>query len=184
MQGGNKSRHWQSAALALLAGAPLMLPGNGLAADNVSFKGVLVQEACTLKAGDELIALELLDVSTKYLYLNTRTLGKPFKIHLEGCDISIANSVTTTFSGAASIALPGLLAVSSGSTATGVAIGIETPAGQALPLNVVSPRQQLSSGANELVFKAFLKAEPQAIANKSIVPGYFAAASNFTLDYP
>ena len=73
MQSKNRSKQWQSAVLTLLVGVPFILPGNGLATDNLSFRGVLLQEACTLRAGDEAIALDLRDVSTKYLYLNTRT---------------------------------------------------------------------------------------------------------------
>lgn len=168
----------------MLVGVLYLQPGNGLAADNLSFRGVLLQEACTLRAGDEAIALDLRDVSTKYLYVNTRTLGKSFEIHLEGCDTSIGSAATITFSGAASVALPGLLAVSSESTARGVAIGIETSAGKALPLNVVSDQHLLSSGNNTIALQAFIKGEPQAITNRSIAAGTFNAISTFILDYP
>ena len=184
MQSKNRSKQWQSAVLTLLVGVPFILPGNGLATDNLSFRGVLLQEACTLRAGDEAIALDLRDVSTKYLYLNTRTLGKPFEIHLEGCDTSIGSTVTTTFSGAASVALPGLLAVNSGSAARGVAIGIETPAGKLLALNMASDQQVLSSGNNVISLRAFIKGEPQSIASQSIAAGDFTVMSTFTLDYP
>ena len=50
-------------------------------------------------------------------------------------------------------------------------------------VNAASDRQILSNGANVIAFKVVVKAEPQAITNHSIVPGYFAAVSTFTLGY-
>ena len=50
-------------------------------------------------------------------------------------------------------------------------------------MNAASDRQILSNGANVIAFKVVVKAEPQAITNHSIVPGYFAAVSTFTLGY-
>lgn len=176
--------YWKSLVLALLMGAPLLLPDSVKAADNLRFRGVLVAEACSFRPGDESIVLDQLEVSSQYLYLNTRTISKPFQIHLEGCDTRISRFVTTTFSGNESSGLPGLLALGGGSAAAGVAIGIETPADNLLPLNVASDRQSLSNGANIIVFKAFIKAEPQAIANRSITAGNFTAISVFTLNYP
>ena len=174
---------WKPVVGMLLMGASL-LSASAPAAPNMSFRGALVAEACTLRPGDEDIPLQLWDTSSKYLYLNTRTIGKPFEIHLEGCDVSIGNNVTITFSGNASTVLSGLLALGGGSTAAGVAIGIETPAGNLLPLNVTSDRQALTSGANVIALKAFIKAEPQAIANQSITAGFLTATSTFTLSYP
>ena len=171
-------------ALALLVGMPLLLPGTLEAADNLSFRGVLVADACTLRPGDEAVELNLRDVSSKYLYLNARTLGMPFQLHLEGCDTTVGSSVTVTFGGNESLVLPGLLALDSGSSATGVAIGIETPADRPLPLNTASDEQVLSNGNNTIALKAYIRGEPQAIANQSIAAGTFRATSTFTLHYP
>lgn len=128
--------------------------------------------------------LDQLEASSQYLYLNARTVSKLFQIHLEGCDTSISSFVTTRFSGNENPALPGLLALGGGSTAAGVAIGIETPGDNLVPLNVASDRQLLSNGANVITFKAFIKAEPQAITNRSITAGNFTATSIFMLNYP
>ena len=116
-------------ALALLIGMPMLLPGTLEAADNLSFRGVLVADACTLRPG-------------------------------------------------------GLLALDSGSSATGVAIGIETPADRPLPLNTASDEQVLAYGNNTIALKAYIRGEPQAIANQSIAAGTFRATSTFTLHYP
>lgn len=170
--------------IVLLAGACWVLPHSSHAEDNLSFKGVLIEEACSIRPGDEALEVELWDVSAKSLYLNTRTVGKPFQIHLEGCDTSIGDSVTTTFSGSESIALPGLLALDAGSVATGVAIGLETPENTPLPLNTATDKQALNDGSNLIEFKAYVQGEPEALADQSIMAGAFSAVSTFTLSYP
>lgn len=154
------------------------------AADNLSFKGRLVAEPCTIRPGDEALEIDLREVSAQELYLNNRSTGRPFEIHLEGCDTSIADSVTTTFSGVESAELPGLLRLDGGSGASGVAIGLETPDNTPLPLNITSDKQTLNEGLNNIAFKAYLKGEPRAIADRLIVAGNFTATSTFTLDYP
>lgn len=162
----------------------LMMGAQAQAADNLNFKGNLVAEPCTLRPGDEAITLDMQDVSTQELYASFRTPGRLFQIHLEGCDTSIADSVTTTFNGTENAELPGLLALDGGSVAKGIALGLETLADVLLPLNVKSDQQILSDGNNVIGFKAYVKGEPRAIADKSIVAGVFSAASTFTLDYP
>ncbi len=183
MQAESKSKRWQPAVIALLLGASLMRPDYGLAATGLTLNGALVAAACKIMAGDEALVIDLGEVTNHYLYLNTRTAGKTFQIHLEDCDTGISDKVTTTFSGNESTKLPGLLALG-GTVEKGVAIGLETLAGIALPLNVTSAGQVLSIGANVIAFKVFVKAEPQAIANRSIKPGEYTAVSTFTLAYP
>lgn len=163
---------------------PLLVGDKALAADNLSFRGQLVSEPCTLRPGDEALTLDMNDVSTQYLYANSRTTGSPFNIHLEGCDTSIADSVTTTFSGTPNPALPGLLALDGSSVAKGIALGIETTDNVQVPLNVPSDELALSNGSNVIAFKAYVIGEPQALADKTVNAGLFRATSTFTLDYP
>ncbi|MCU1756303.1 fimbrial protein [Pseudomonas helleri] len=164
--------------------AACLLASQVQAADNLSFKGVLVAQACTIRPGDELIPVKFSDISTSSLYLNTRTPGEPFYIHLQDCDTHIADSVTVTFSGAENAELPGLLALGTGSVARGIAIGLETATDQLLPLNAPSPEQALNEGDNVISLKAYVRGEPTAIANESIRKGRFVANSTFTLAYP
>lgn len=161
-----------------------LMANNIYAADNLSFKGRLVAEPCTIRPGDEALELDLREVSAQELYLNNRSIGRRFEIHLEGCDTSIADAVTTTFSGVESAELPGLLKLDGGSGASGVAIGLETTANTPLPLNITSDKQDLQEGLNSIAFKAYIKGEPRAIADRLIVAGNFTAISTFTLDYP
>ena len=183
MQVESKSQRWQPAVIALLLGVSLMRADDGLEASTLDLKGALVAQACTIKAGDEALAIDFGAVTNADLYLNLRTVSTPIQIHLEGCNTTIGNMVTTTFSGSESTQLPGFLALG-GTVAKGVAIGLETRGGVLLPLNVVGDRQVLNNGANVIAFQAFIKAEPQALANRSIQPGQYTAVSTVTLGYP
>ncbi|KAF2407267.1 Pilin (type 1 fimbria component protein) [Pseudomonas antarctica] len=176
------SKGWPYPVLALAL--TLGLTAEGKAADNLRFKGNLVEEACTIRPGDEAITLELWDVTSKHLYINTRTQGKGFKVHLEACDTTIGNTVTITLSGNENLALPGLLALDGGSGASGIGVGIETLGNKPLPLNTVSDKQVLSDGSNSIELKAYVRGEPQAIRDETIGHGAYTVTSTFTLDYP
>lgn len=153
--------------------------------ETVQFDGTLVEDACELYPGDENIELDFGTVIDKYLYLNTRTHSQPFTIRLINCDLVLGREVQVTFTGTESIALPGLLALSVGSQASGIAIGFETESGEPIKLN--KPKdyiQQLHSGnGNNLNLTAYVQGEPSALLTKTIGRGAFTAVSTFTLDY-
>ncbi|CNK31219.1 fimbrial protein [Yersinia aldovae] len=151
------------------------------AADNMRFHGALVAEPCTIRPGDEAIALEFGTVIDKYLYLNQRTLGKQFQIHLIDCDISQGNTVKIIFSGSNNSYLPGLLAVNGNDM--GIAIGLETLAGTLLPLDQENDAIVLNSGGNVITLKAYVQGEPDAITQHTIKRGGFTAIATFTLQY-
>jgi len=156
---GHESVHrgWLCALLAWVTAFSLIPEAH--AADNLNFKGNLVEEACTIRPGDEAITLELWDLTSKHLYINTRSVGKGFKLHLEDCDTTIGNTVTITFSGVENRALPGLFALDGGSGASGIGLGLETLSNKPLPLNKVSDEQVLSNGSNVIELKAYVQGE-------------------------
>lgn len=166
--------------IGLLAGA-VTLPA--LAAENMRLHGALVEEPCILLPGDESVQLDFGTVINKYLYQNQRTLSKPFQLHLADCDTSLGKVVKVRFSGTESLALPGLLALDGSSQAEGVAIGFETPQGQPLLLETATQDNLLSNGNNIVLIKAYVRGEPDAIANKTIRLGAFSAVATFTLLY-
>ncbi|MDT3254046.1 fimbrial protein [Serratia sp. root2] len=181
-----RSGHPRSGAAALLlAQALIVAPLATEAADdnNVHLHGALVAEPCVIPPGDEEITLDFGTIIEKYLYLNTRTLGQVFDIHLEECDLTLGNTVSVTFTGTENSALPGLLALGGGSEATGIAIGLETPSAQPLPLNQASDKSLLQEGSNSIALKAYVQGEPQAITDKSIGRGPFSAVATFHLEY-
>ncbi|MDA8478798.1 fimbrial protein [Citrobacter sp. Awk 4] len=154
-----------------------------LAVENMRLHGVLVAEPCVIPPGDETVVLDFNTVIDKYLYINTRTLGQTFELHLVQCDLSLGKTVRVTFSGTESAALPGMLALSGSSQASGIAIGMETPQGEPLPINQQGKQQALVSGTNILVAQAYVQGEPDALKHKTIERGPFSAVATFSLEY-
>ncbi|WP_424837976.1 fimbrial protein [Serratia inhibens] len=181
-----RSGHPRSGAAALLLAQTLMavpLPTLAAGDNNVYLHGALVAEPCVIAPGDEEIALDFGTIIDKYLYLNTRTLGQAFEIHLEECDLTLGKTVNVTFTGIENSALPGLLAVDGGSAATGIAIGLETPSAKPLPLNKASDKSLLQEGSNIIALKAYVQGEPNALRDQSIERGPFSAVATFRLKY-
>ncbi|EIT7187762.1 type 1 fimbrial protein [Serratia marcescens] len=175
-------RHGVWAVLAVLS--LVWMNSRAAWAESMRLHGALVAEPCTLAPGDENILLEFGTVLEKYLYLNQRTHSKAFRLHLTGCDVRIGSGVTLTFSGTPSGALPGYLALDGGSQAGGIAIGIETPEGKALPFNETSAVYPLTTGDNVLTLQAYVQGEPDALNNQRIRRGNFSAVATFHLAYP
>nr|WP_258090249.1 fimbrial protein [Serratia liquefaciens] len=152
-------------------------------ADNVRLHGALVAEPCVIAPGDESVRLDFGTVIDKYLYANQRTHGQAFDIHLMECDLSLGKTVKVTFNGAENPSLKGLLAIDGGSQASGIAIGMETQAGQPFPLNKTGGGYRLVSGSNTLTVLAYVQGEPEAIAGRTIERGPFSAIATFSLEY-
>lgn len=167
---------------ALLAGALLTLAGAGHAED-VYFNGTLLADACTIAPGDEEVELDFRNVVDKFLYRYNRIPSETFEIRLTDCDLTLGNLVKVVLSGNESPILPGLLALDGGSVASGIAIGLETATGVALPLNTGEVTYPLAAGTNLLRLKAYIQGEPAALASKTIGLGPFTATATFTLEY-
>jgi type 1 fimbria pilin len=160
------------------------LASGAQAATDMKFHGELVAEPCVVAAGDDQVALDFGELTNKDLYSYGRTKGKAFQLRLTGCDPAIAKDVRVTFSGSESSKLPGLLALDGVSQAGGVAIGLETPTGVALALDKPSEKYPLKVGSTLIDLQAYVRAEPQAVTDKSLTLGSFSTTSTFTLDYP
>lgn len=180
------SEHPRSRVAALLlAQALIAAPLLTLAAGdkNVHLYGALVAEPCVVQPGDEEINLDFGSVIDKDLYLNTRTLGQSFEIHLKECDLTLGKTVSVTFTGTENRALPGLLTIVGGSKAVGIAIGLETWSAKPIPFNKASDKLLLQEGGNIIALKAYVQGEPDAIRNRSIARGTFSAVATFNLEY-
>ena len=150
---------------------------------NVYMYGAVIEEACVIPPGDENITLDFGSIVDTYLYQNTRTPSQTFTINLTECDLSVASTVTMTFIGVESVALPGLLAPDAGAGGSGIALGLETSDGKPLPLNKPSSKVPLQPGSNAIVMSAYIQGEPDAITNHTIGRGAFTATATFNLDY-
>lgn len=169
--------------LSLLLTCPFLFCAPAQAAENLAFKGTLVNAPCTLRPGDEAVVLDFGTLVNKFLYTNARTPSQPFSLHLDDCDTAVATGVKLTLIGTESSSLPGLLALDTSSVAQGVVVGMETRSGQALPLNAQGYTTALTPGNMTIALQAYVQAEPAAKANLGIVPGAFTATATFALEY-
>ena len=153
-------------------------------AEQVNFSGNLVAEPCDIQPGNTPVEVRFGAINVKELYSNGQTAPQPVNLTLLNCDLSIATSVSATFTGNDNgNGLQGYLSFSTGSSASGAAIGIMTPSGNLLPLGTTSPQYTLSTGTTQLNFTAIVKAEPQAQADNTIKAGNFDATSTLVFNY-
>lgn len=150
--------------------------------DNLHFSGTLTSEPCGLDPLTTDLSVDFKMIMEPDLYAYTRTKGVPFTIILTDCDLTIASKVSITFKGTESTELPGLLAVTG--DAVGIAIGIETQGGIAIPVNQPTPEQMLKSGDNSFTLMAYIQGEPTHLQQETITSGSFTAVSTFMLTYP
>lgn len=167
----------------LAAGSNVYAAEENSSSDNLRFSGQLVAQPCIIDEGNESRELNFDTVIEKFLYIHGRSNSRSFSLLLSECDLSVGKTVRISFDGVRSLALPNLLAVTEGGETSGIAIGLETSDGSPLPLGKETSDYQLKAGSNEIFFKAYVQAEPEAINNKNIVLGPFKAVATFYLEY-
>lgn len=150
----------------------------------VTFTGSIIDAPCSILPGDADQTVDLGQVSNLQLDKGGSSTPKNFEIKLEGCTLSTAKNVTTTFTGAEGA--NGLLGLTG--TAKGASIAITDGSGTAIKLNQASKPQGLQNGKNSIRFSAYLVgdgkvpgSDPEAYV--PIVPGEFKSVANFTLAY-
>lgn len=151
--------------------------------NNLQISGALVTEPCNLDVNNNTLAVDFGTVIEKGLYKDIRTLGVPLHITLTDCDISLGKTVSITLSGSESSSLPGYM-TTTGTGSTGIDIGFELPDGKKLPVNQPSPEFNLQDGIVQITLMAYVRAESDAIKNKSLVPGDFKATATIDAAYP
>ncbi|MFG1174702.1 fimbrial protein [Erwiniaceae bacterium CAU 1747] len=186
-----KVRHSVSSAIlsasllisVLTAGSYVFAAEEKGSSDNLRFTGQLVAQPCIVASGNESMEVNFHSVFKKTLYKQGRSSSQSFKVLLSECDLSLGKTVRVSFDGRRSLALPGLLALNMDSAASGIAIGIETADGTPIPLGEKTSSYPLKEGGNEIDFKAYIQAEPDAISKENITVGLFNATLTFYLDY-
>lgn len=171
---------WGAVALILLAGLPAR-PVLALE-DNLHFSGTLTSAPCGLDPLTTDLSVDFDMIMEPDIYAYARSRGVPFTITLTDCDLSIASKVTITFKGTESSELPGYLAVTG--EGAGIAIGMETQTGIAVPFNTQTSEHVLTSGDNSVTLMAYVRGEPTALRQEKITPGNFSAVTTFVLAYP
>lgn len=180
-------RYIVSAALGLLINTfVVLLPGLFIpagAADNLRVIGELYNDPCTLRPENKDIVVDFRDVSLPDLYDGIE-VKRSFTLILSECDISELKRFKIKFSGTADPKQISYLALDASSEAAGFSLGIKTDSFPLIPVNNFSDAINLASnGENKITFIAFLKTDPDAVANKAIKYGAFNATAFMTIDY-
>lgn len=175
-------------ALALLLMAGMAQHSAQAASADVVLKGSLVAEPCTVTAGSDgdnvVVDFGTIAEKTFYSLKSRRTWLQPFHILLKECDLSLGKTVKITFTGTEDPEQSGLLAVKGNNGVAHVAVGLQTPDGQAFDFNQQSDVYMLQSGITQLDFKAYLQASDEGVRTESVGRGVFEAVSTFELEYP
>ncbi|MCF7719929.1 type 1 fimbrial protein [Aeromonas jandaei] len=141
--------------------------------------GQLVSQPCYLRAGDELVQVDMSTITDHDLAGNMRSKSKAFQIHLERCNPIVTKNVKVTFSGTSAVGDSSLLALDSSSQAKGIAVGLEEKNGTPLPINRPSQLVSITTGNMTLEFGVYVK----VLSANELKPGYFKASAQFKLDY-
>ncbi|QMI06732.1 fimbrial protein [Citrobacter sp. RHB25-C09] len=152
---------------------------------DLSFKGVVVAYPCSIAPESERVPVDFGNISTKSLYINGKTTPIPFTIKLQDCNPSVLSTVTVTFSGTPNAELADRLQITASApgNASGVGIGLLEADDTPVRLNIATTPAPINDTILQLNFKAFVEAEPVALANGTLATGPFTATANYTLNY-
>lgn len=162
-------------SIGLLAGSISMA---NAADGTVTFLGSVHSGACSIKPDSVDQTIHLGAIAKHQLQSGGKSEARRVLIELEGCSLAdlTDNTVTTTFTGAPSGAVPGAL----GTVGSAGGIGIlMTHGSELIELGVATTPQLIGAGDNTLEFGAYV----QGAATDPIIPGDFSAITNFTLAY-
>ncbi len=163
------------------------LPSVALAANSndIQYSGTLIALPCTVDPLYENFGVDFGgNINSKDLVAGQRRYSKEdILFHLTDCDTSLGNTISAKFSGVSTTA-NGLLNVDAGSQASGVAVGLETLSGVALPINnaQMKPVVPITQGEMTIRIRSYLQAVEGATV-ASMTPGFFTATLTYTLVY-
>ena len=167
------------ASMALLAASVSVGHAAGAGSGTITFEGEILEAACSIKPGNSDQTVPLGEVAKSQLETGGASTPKVFEIELTGCSPSSLTdkTVSTTFTGAESVDVPGALGITG--TASGAGVMMIDGSGTAVTLGTPTKTQLIQAGDNTLSFSAFLRGK----GTGTITPGAFAAVTNFSLTY-
>lgn len=175
-------RNFVVALVALVALAVMSASVMAESSTRINYSGTLIALPCTIVPGMENLYVDMGVTATKSLYRFNRTSGKVIEFYLEDCDTSLGNAITATFTGP--VTSEGLLQFSPSSEAKGAGIGLEYLDGRPIPINDGTVyKVPIQDGDMTIRMKAYVQGEASALANKTVVPGYFTAVLTYTMSY-
>lgn len=169
----------------LLITSTISLCAQGSNSSEVQYSGTLIALPCTVDPMYENFGVDFGgNINAKDLINDQRRYSKEdVMFHLTECDTSLGNTISAKFSGL-SVTANGLLNVDASSEAKGIAVGLETPSGIALPINNTQTESVIAIKNGDMTIR--LRSYVQAVDGVSvdeIVPGFFSATLTYSLLY-
>ncbi|MEX9610690.1 fimbrial protein [Providencia manganoxydans] len=180
-----KRAGWLPISAALCVCSALPSVSLAVTSNEIQYSGRLIALPCTVDPNFENLVVDFGgNINSKDLVGGQRRYNKEdILFHLTDCDPSLGNTISAKFSGV-SVTANGLLNVDEGSHASGIAVGLETPSGVALPINNthVEPVIPITQGEMTIRVRSYLQAVEGATV-ETIEPGFFTATLTYTLIY-
>lgn len=151
----------------------------------LGYEGTLISLACMVDE-DLPVEVNLGLIEEKRLYLHENSAAIPFSLTLRDCDPSLANSVNITLEASpGSETSDGYLQLDRNSVAKGAVIGIsdEGMARERISIGSALPKYPVGTGTMRIPLSAYMHITPEALSNKSIVPGPFTATLYYQVSF-
>lgn len=185
----NKVNHkragWMPMSVVLFFCSALSSVAMAANSSQIEYSGTLIALPCTVDPVYENFGVDFGgNINSKDLVAGQRRYSKEdILFHLTDCSTSLGNTISAKFSGV-STTVNGLLNVDAGSQASGIAVGLETVNGVALPINnaQVTPVILITQGEMTIQIRSYLQAVEGATV-ETIEPGFFTATLTYTLVY-
>lgn len=153
--------------------------------NRVTYDGTLVDLACVIDENAPTI-INMGTIIDKEIYLHGKTVAKPFSLTLKDCNPAVANTVKITLNGTVgNVTLENYLRFDQGSEAQGAVVGITDDAVNREPIPMGTPLKAIpiKEGTMHIPLFVYVRGLPEAIANKTIVPGSFQATLFYTINF-
>ncbi|HEM7146923.1 TPA: fimbrial protein [Providencia stuartii] len=153
--------------------------------NTVDYEGTLISLACVVdEEHPQEVNLGLIE--EKRLYLHKNSAPVPFSLTLKDCDPSLANGINITLEATpGNETLDGYLQLDSSSVAKGAVIGIrdEGITHERIAIGSALPKYPVGTGTMRIPLSAYMHITPEALSNKSIVPGPFTATLYYQVSF-
>lgn len=168
------------ASMVFLVSSASVVNAAGAGSGTVTFSGEIIEAACSLTPESVALTVPMGSVSKSELSGGGFGIKEYFDLELTGCSLSglTSNTVKATFTGTASSAVTGALALNG---VDGAGILLTEFDGTAITLGTATSAKAITAGNNTLTFGAQLKGQPTASGN--VGTGSFTAVTNFALAY-
>lgn len=160
------------AAMAAYTGTPT----NG----TIEISGELVNSACGLSEESSPVKVNFYQIPVSNLKNGERAGNVKKNIELQGCDTTVAQTATVTYTPSTVNPSDASLAAFTSGTASGAGIGLRDNGNKDVVWGQASTAVNLTNGKTIIPFVAYLKSDNPSNA---VTPGSFDSTINFQVDY-